>query len=163
MHVSRRIASKLLIWLTAILMPFQAGWATNCGCCSAKEPAEATASGPIPTSCCCKPATPKPTCCEGSAPQRTCCKRTSDRDQAVGCQCGPNCQCVNHDQSPTQPPAPAPDNGRGQSVVGSAVSQPATIYVPVADSSAHALAAESDCSFYQPGAQVCVLLCRFTL
>jgi hypothetical protein len=81
----------------------------------------------------------------------------------ASCQCGANCQCVDHDESPAKPVAPAPDNGRSQSTPELAVSPLGVICTPAADGNAQARSSATDSAFHQAGAQVCVLLCRFTL
>jgi len=165
MFLGRSITSKLLIWLTAVAMPFQVGWAADCGCRSARDPAAAIAECPlVPAKCCFKAAAPQPTCCEESPPDRTCCAGgASLAGRETGCQCGPTCRCVDADQSLPQPPATATDNGGSQSAVELAVSPYATICAKVADRTACSLSADFESVFCQPGAQVCVFLCRFTL
>lgn len=163
MFTSGTITSKLLIWLTAIAMPFQVGWAATCDCCPGDDGAAAVELQPISSSCCRKVADTEPTCCAKSTSQRTCCKMVSNSDRRVGCECGPSCQCVSHDKSPPQPPTPAPDSGRSQTAVESSAFPLSAICVPVADNSGHVLAAEIDSALCESGSQVCVLLCRFTL
>ena len=156
-----KIASKLLIWLTAVSMPFQAGWVMDCGCCRAKEPLVIDAqSGP--TTRCQKVAAATATCCQRKVSQRTCCHAMAASEMGTSCHCGANCQCVDHDESPAKPVAPAPDNGRSQSAPELAVSPLEMICKPAADSNPHAHSSATDSTF-QGGTQVCVLLCRFTL
>ena len=161
MFHSGRIATKLLIWLTAIALPFQTSLATQCGCSSVKGPVAATSSSLGASGCCTAAATPVSECC--NKPQRSCCKASCGPDQDACCGCGLNCHCVDRGDGPTRPSAPAPDNGRSHSVTELTFSPPAAICTSLADRSAHALAAEADSAFSQPGTQVCVLLCRFTL
>ncbi len=158
-----RPASRLLIWLTAVAMPFQAGWALECGCASAARREATTSFAPAPLGCCCGAAASETSCCKASQPQPTCCGRGSDSERSGGCQCGPTCRCADGDEAPTKPAAPAPDNGRSPSDLKLTFSQVAVADVLVAHDDANAFPAESNSAFYQPGTQICVLLCRFTL
>jgi hypothetical protein len=158
-----KIASKLLIWLTAVAMPFQAGWAAYCGCHSAQEPAAGAVSRLAEPRSCCRAAIPEATRSEGCVPRQKCCIKRPVPGRGGGCHCGPICPCVRHDEVPTEPAAPAPDNGRGQSLVELAVAPFAAIFSPDASRSGHDLAAEARSAFHLPGAQVCVILCRLTL
>ncbi len=159
-----RFASKLTIWLTALAMPLQAGWVSACGCSSASESVvSATSPAPNPPGHCCRAATSKTSCCETSKPQPTCCGSFSEPDQQAGCQCGAACRCIDRDDSPAEPPVRAPADGRSQSVVELTVSLLAATGAAVADGNTSAVTAEPDSTFYLPGAQLCVLLCRFTL
>ena len=155
--------SRLLIWLTAIAMPFQAGWSVNCGCCSANQPAAITAVESTPTSCCSKPAKSEFTCCEARAPQRICCTPERDPHQDLGCHCGPSCECVDHQPTPPQRSPSAPDNGRTQSSAELGASQSVAVCATIPFHGDRGHTAGGDSAFCQPSAQVCVLLCRFTL
>ena len=157
-----RIASKLLIWLTAVSMPFQAGWAMDCGCCRAQEPLAIDAQSGS-TKCCHRVAAATAACCQRTASQRTCCHLVVASEMRTGCHCGLNCQCVDRDESPAKPMAPAADNGRSHSAPELAVSPLDVTCTPPADSNARADSSATGSAFHQAGAQVCVLLCRFTL
>ena len=163
MFVSGRFTSKRLIWLTAFAMPFQSGWVSNCACSSAIQLTEATSSTTTLACCCCQPRTSKPgRCLADGTSQPTCCSRGTEPDRKVGCQCGPTCQCVDRKDAPNRPAAPAPNNGRSQSVVELAVLL-SNIHIPAGKNRSIVSVADSDSAFCQPGALVCVLLCRFTL
>ena len=163
-----RLVSKLLIWLTAIAMPLQAGWAADCGCATAQHRAS-VASCSSAGCCCCTRARASAACCKSlaacckaSKPKRLCCSRAAESDAHVGCQCGPNCRCAERGDSPTQPSAPAPDNGREQSEVKLTVAHVVATAANSADGIACHSLTESKSAFSTPGTQVCVLLCRFT-
>lgn len=159
-----RSVSNLLIWLTAFAMPFQAGWGWDCGCSSVPQPDVTTSPVVDPLGGCCRAAAGKPTCCNrvSDSGKQVCCSSEPVGCQG-GCQCGANCLCVDRDDVPTQPSAPAPDIGRSQSVVELALSRVASTNGPTADADPNAQAAETDSAFCKPGTQVCVLLCRFML
>lgn len=163
MSIPGKTASKLLIWLTACLMPFQAVWAVDCGCCSKKARVVTSAAESNSTTCCHKAVGSKPVCCKARVSQRTCCGRVAVVNRGIGCQCGPACTCVDHSPTPAEPPLPPPAEERGQSKVDLAVTSLPTNSSPasLARPRAHGLEAES--AFSQPGARICVLLCRFTL
>ena len=95
-----RLASKLLIWLTAIAMPLQAGWARDCGCASTFRSELVTSPAPASLGCCCGVAAPKRTCCAAKAScctasksRQACCSDPAQACQPTGCQCGPSCRC----------------------------------------------------------------------
>ena len=162
-----RLISKLLIWLTAIAMPLQVGWASDCGCASSPQGEKAVSSSPAPLGCCCmaRASTPacratKTTCCKASESRSTCCSRVAE---ASGCQCGPSCRCADHHESQPEPSAPAPENGRCNSEISLAVSNLAATQTLFSDDSSNHFVVELESSFSQPGKQLCVLLCRFTL
>ena len=153
MFLPGRLAPKLLIWLTAIAMPLQAGWATARACSSATMPAAATSSSPA-QGCHCEAPTPKQSCCrEAPKPVRN-----------LGCSCAAGCLCQ-RDDSPGQPPvpAPAPVNGRAASAVELAVSQVALTDLPADGDCSDAPDADYGSALYESGAQACAILCRFTL
>lgn len=170
MHALGRIASKLFIWLTAIAMPLQTGWAAGCGCVSARDLDATVSNASVPMGCCCctQPRTRaccerKSTCCQMGKPKRSCCDRVGEAKRCGGCQCGPNCHCADrHDSSP-QPLAPAPHNERDQSQVKLTLPHTVTTDVTSAENTSCLLQAASDRAISTPGTQVCVLLCRFTL
>ena len=163
-----RLASKLLICLTAAAMPFQAGWASDCGCPSALE-GESASNATAPLACC-QAATARPACCEmkatcsnASKSRPTCCCRTVGEGRPGGCQCGPSCHCADRNNSPPLPSAPAPENGRSQSEVNLIASHVAVADLPFSDGDSNACTADPCSAFCLPGTQICVLLCRFTL
>lgn len=162
MHAFGRLVSKLLIWLTAIAMPLQAGWAADCGCAIAQPRVAAASNSTVPVGCCCcAPVQTSAACCEASKPKRSCCSHAATPDAHLGCQCGPDCRCAERDDSPIEPAAPAPDNGREQSEVKLAVSHAVATAASSADGFACHSLSESVSAFSTPGTQVCVLLCRF--
>ena len=158
-----RFTPKLLVWLTVLAMPFQSAWGATCACSTIVQPGAVKAS--MPTSPCCggHSVAPKQTCCRKlDVAQSACCGRAVDLDRKVACHCGAGCRCYQRDEKPSQPPAPAPENDRNPTVVELAVSQVAATCIPVGDRG-NFFTAEFDSAFCLPGAQVCVLLCRFTL
>ena len=165
MMLFSRSTTNVLLCLTALAMPLQAVWSSSCECCSAARPAAATPSEST-GECCgqCPDTMPKPGCCtEDDSPKGTCCGKTSEPQGKTGCQCGTGCRCYKSDETPSPSPLPAPDNGRSRSVVELAVSDVAAIHVPVAPDRGNAAGGDCGSVFFQPGAHVCVLLCRFTL
>lgn len=164
MIVSGRIVSTLLVWLTAIAMPFQTGWQANCGCGTENKPTVALAPRLASTDGCCKAPTTTRRCCEGAPQQRTCCDTMSASDSKAGCQCGWDCHCVGHGHAPpTQPSLPASSDERTPSNVPTALCQLAVIGSAATDGNTAVFAAEAGFFFSEPGAPLCVLLCRFTL
>ena len=160
-----RSTTNVLLCLTALAMPVQAFWSSSCGCCSTAHQTAATHSEST-HECCgrCSGTMPKPACCsQDDAQKATCCGKTSEPDEKIGCQCGTGCHCCESDDTPSRSPIPAPDDGRSRSVVELAVSDVAAINVPVAPDRGNAAGGDSGSDFFQPGAHVCVLLCRFTL
>ena len=162
MHTFAAIGSKLLICLTALAMPFQASWAESCGCPVGEESPHAAAE-PFPANCCSKEIEAKPTCRSADSTMPTCCGAACEPNRDSCCGCGPECACVQRDESSTRPPMPAPGNGRSQTSLAFSVVPMVAIHIPVVDGDGRSFPAETDSALCEPGARICVLLCRFTL
>jgi len=156
------LAPKLLIYLTAIALPFQAGWATVHTCSSATSPNAAASS--TPQGCHCETAAPTPGCAsEGGVLRPSGCHKASKPVRNLGCSCGAGCLCQRND-SPERPaaPAPAPVNSRA-SLVELAVSHVAVADFPTDAGCGELRTADFGSALSCSGAQTCALLCRFTL
>ena len=166
MYFPGKLVSKLLVCLTAIAVPLQAGWVSSCACTSGTHEIRPTAAAsPAPDAACsCEVTTPKRSCCgEDDTPQSTHCSKAVQPDRKVGCQCGAGCLCVKRDDSPNQLPAPAGDNGRARTGLEFAAVHVAAAELPADIDHGNTFSSDSDSGFFQSGTQICVLLCRFAL
>ena len=167
MYFPGKLASKLLVCLTAIAVPLQAAWVSSCACSSgAHETHPTAAASPAPDAACgcCEVTTPKQSCCgEDDASQPTHCSKAAQPDRKTGCQCGAGCLCVKRDDPPSPPAAPAGDNGRARSGLEFTAAHVAAAELPADIDRGNTFNSDSDSAFFQSGAQTCMLLCRFTL
>ena len=108
MYRSRKLASKVLLWLAAVLVPFQALPTSPC-CCAIADEQEADVGKQqrqpgAHASCCSCRSTPSQSAstCRGA---KSCCKQAGPAPARSCCGCPPTCTCQ---QDNPPPPASPP-------------------------------------------------------
>ncbi len=158
MFSPRQFASKKLVWLAAVLVPFQFFPLAPCYCTMSSRTESGLQTPPTPRDCCSQATLG---CCAGRlAESRLCRTKTHGAPAKSGCETGGACSCGVDNSSPLVPRAPPPS--RGYSVDDGA--QPLLIAVFRPDDEPRSVACFST---NRPsgvcGLAGCIVLCRFRL
>ena len=153
-----RLASKLLLWLVAVAVPFQGIVAAPCSCAAELTKPTDVAEGTCrrgAASCCSRKASPP---VESPVATHSCCRRADSDEQRGGCRCRPSCRCNQGDKSPR--PEQLPSENRSQAV--DLVLQTAARF-SLECGDPELLGTQGPDPFSLCGADRCILLCRFLL
>lgn len=154
----RQFASKKLVWLAAVLVPFQSFPSAACYCTMASRTESGLETPPAPRDCCSQDT---PGCCAGRLGERRPCRTKTHPAAAKSCcETGGACSCGADNSSPPVPRAPP--RSRDYSVNDGTQLSLIALFRPDDDPGSVAFLS-TEAPSGASGLARCIVLCRFRL